>query len=133
MIGVFGYRWIHRAMQVTIVITGISIVVMLIQALSYGSLAGKETSMSTPSAGLFLAGVALLVIDLLSWGPFVSDYTRYLPADTSGKRLFWAIYGGNVVSTILACTVGAYLTALLPDASSPVAAIAKVQVNGPWS
>jgi nucleobase:cation symporter-1, NCS1 family len=131
VIGIFGYRWIHRAMQVTIVITGVSMVIMLIQGLNYGSLPAKETSMTTPAAGLFLAGVALLVIDLLSWGPFVSDYTRYLPADTSGRRLFWAIYGGNVISTILACTVGAYLTALLPNASSPVAAIAKV--SGKWA
>jgi len=51
--------------------------------------------------------------------------------NTSGWRLFWAIYSGNVISTILACTVGAYLTALLPDASSPIAAIAKV--SGKWA
>jgi nucleobase:cation symporter-1, NCS1 family len=131
VIGIFGYRWIHRAMQVTIVITGISMIIMLIQGLRYGSLPAKETSFSTPTYGLFLAGVALLVIDLLSWGPFVSDYTRYLPKNTNGRSLFWAIYSGNVISTILACTVGAYLTALLPTASSPVAAIAKV--SGKWA
>jgi nucleobase:cation symporter-1, NCS1 family len=129
VIGVFGYRWIHRAMQVTIVITSISIVIMLIQGLQH-SLPSGATSMKAPTAGLFLAGVALLVIDLLSWGPFVSDYTRYLPVDTNGRRLFWAIYGGNVLSTVVACTVGAYLTALLPNAT-PIAAIGKI--SGKWA
>ena len=74
--------------------------------------------------------MALLVIDMLSFGPFVSDYTRYLPAATSGRRLFWAIYAGNVLATFFSCAVGAYLAALLP-ALGPVAAIGKV--SGTWA
>ena len=80
MIGIFGYRWIHRAMQATAVVVGVSLVIMFIQGLRYGSLPAREMTLARPSAGLFLAGVALLVIDMLSFGPFVSDYTRYLPA-----------------------------------------------------
>ncbi|MGH3194468.1 MAG: hypothetical protein ACRDNT_00735 [Streptosporangiaceae bacterium] len=94
MIGIFGYRWIHRVIQVTVVVVGLSMIIMLIQGLRYGSLPAKETTMAAPTAGLFLAGAALLVIDMLSWAPFVSDYTRYLPVNTSGRRLFWAIYAG---------------------------------------
>ena len=129
-IGIFGYRWIHRAMQVTVVVVGISMIVMLIQGIRFGSLPAKETSMTVPTAGLFLAGAALLVIDMLSWAPFVSDYTRYLPADTSGKRLFWTIYLGNVITTIISCVLGAYLAALLPELS-PIAAIGKI--SGKWA
>ena len=130
VIGIFGYRWIHRVMQVTIVITALSIIVMFIQALRYGPLPAKETSMHAPTLGLFIAGAALLVIDMLSWAPFVSDYTRYLPVNTSGRRLFWCIYAGNVISTIIACTIGAYLAALLPSLG-PVAAIGKI--SGKWA
>ena len=133
VIGIFGYRWIHRVMQVTIVITGLSIIVMFIQALRYGSLPAKETAMATPTPGLFLGAAALLVIDMLSWAPFVSDYTRYLPVNTSGRRLFWAIYSGNVIATIAACSVGAYLAALLPSVAvdGPVPAIGKI--SGKWA
>jgi nucleobase:cation symporter-1, NCS1 family len=74
--------------------------------------------------------VTLLVIDMLSFGPFVSDYTRYLPAGTSGRRLFWGIYGGNVLATFFSCAVGAYLAALLPSLG-PVAAVGKV--SGSWA
>ena len=80
----------------------------MLQGLRYGSLPAREMTLARPSSGLFLAGVALLVIDMLSFGPFVSDYTRYLPARTSGRRLFWAIYAGNVVATVGSCAVGAY-------------------------
>jgi NCS1 family nucleobase:cation symporter-1 len=130
VIGIFGYRWIHRVMQVTIVVVGLSMIVMLIQGLRYGSLPAKETTLHAPTAGLFLAGAALLVIDMLSWAPFVSDYTRYLPVNTSGRRLFWSIYAGNVASTIIAATLGAYLAALLPSLG-PVAAIGKI--SGKWA
>jgi NCS1 family nucleobase:cation symporter-1 len=70
------------------------------------------------------------VIDMLSFGPFVSDYTRYLPAATNARRLFWAIYGGNVLATFFSCAVGAYLAALLPSLG-PVAAVGKV--SGSWA
>jgi nucleobase:cation symporter-1, NCS1 family len=130
VIGIFGYRWIHRVMQATAVVVGVSLAVMLVQGLRYGSLPAREVGLARPTAGLFLAGVALLVIDMLSFGPFVSDYTRYLPARTDGRRLFWAIYAGNVLATFVSCAIGAYLAALLP-ALGPVAAIGRV--SGPWA
>ena len=85
-----------------------------------------------PRAGLFLAGVALLTIDMLSFGPFVSDYTRYLPAETNGKRLFWAIYAGNVIATIGSCAVGAYLAALLPTIAGGRSA-RSARISGKWA
>src|SRR5262249_10846161 len=135
VIGIFGYRWIHRVMQATAVVVGVSLVIMFIQGLSHGPLPASETSLSsTPSIGLFLGGGALLTIDMLSFGPFVSDYTRYLPAETNGKKLFWAIYGGNVIATIGSCAVGAYIAALLPNVEAkegPVAAIGAA--SGKWA
>jgi nucleobase:cation symporter-1, NCS1 family len=133
IIGIFGYRWIHRAMQATTIVVGVTLVIMFIQALLYKSLPAAESISHRPTAGNFVAGVALLVIDLLSFGPFVSDYTRYLPADTNPRRLFWAIYGGNVIAATVACAVGAYLTALLPKltALGPIPAIAKI--SGTWA
>jgi nucleobase:cation symporter-1, NCS1 family len=130
VIGIFGYQWIHRVMQATAVVTGVALVVMLAQGLRYSALPAGETNWTWPHLGLFLAGVVLLVIDLLSYGPMVSDYTRYLPANTSGRRLFWGIYAGSVLATLFSCGVGAYLAALLP-ALGPVAAIGKV--SGSWA
>jgi NCS1 family nucleobase:cation symporter-1 len=130
VIGIYGYRWIHRAMNATAVIVGLSLVVMLIQGLRHGSLPAAQTTLAAPHAGLFLAGVALLTIDMLSFGPFVSDYTRYMPSATSGPRLFWAIYSGDIISTFISCAIGAYLAALLPSLD-PVSAIG--QVSGKWA
>ena len=133
IIGIVGYRWIHAAMQATAVLVGISLVIMLIQGLHHGSLPAAELTLAAPPGGLFAAGVALLVIDLLSFGPFVSDYSRYLPASTNGHRLFTAIYSGNVLATFISCAVGAYLAAELPalTAASPIGAVGAV--SGTWA
>jgi len=130
VIGIFGYRWIHRVMQATAVVVGVSLVIMFIQGLRHGALPASQTTLARPPAGLFAAGVALLVIDMLSFGPFVSDYTRYLPARTSGHRLFWCIYSGSILATIGSCAIGAYLTALLPSLGT-VAAVGKI--SGKWA
>jgi NCS1 family nucleobase:cation symporter-1 len=130
VIGIFGYRWIHRVTQVTAVVAGAALVIMFALGLRYGALPGGETTWARPASGLLMAGVALLVINMLAYGPFVSDYTRYLPAATSGRRLFWGIYAGNVLAAFCTCAVGAYLAALLP-ALGPVAAVGKV--SGSWA
>jgi NCS1 family nucleobase:cation symporter-1 len=129
VIAAMGYWWIHVTMRVTAVVVGISVVVMLIQGLRH-PLPAAETSLAAPHAGLFLYGVGLLVIDLLTFGPFVSDYSRYLPASTSGPGLFAAIWTGNVISTFISAAVGAYLAALLPNLG-PVSAVG--QVSGKWA
>lgn len=130
VIGIFGYRWIHRGFQATAAIVGVSLVIMVVQGVARGSLPASEMTLARPSAGLFLAGVALLVIDMLSFGPFVSDYTRYMPARTNGRRLFWCIYAGNVLATFISCAIGAYLVALLPSLD-PVTAVGKI--SGSWA
>ncbi len=135
IVGIVGYRWIHYVMQGTALLLGVSMIIMLIQGLTYHtSLSASETSMAHPPLGLFCAAVALLVIDMLSYGPFVSDYSRYLPENTSGRRLFWATYAGNVLATIIACGIGAFLAALLPAivaGGSVVNAVSKV--SGTWA
>jgi nucleobase:cation symporter-1, NCS1 family len=53
VIGVAGYRWIHRVMQATAVVVGVALVIMLIQGLRYGPLPAPELALARPSAGLF--------------------------------------------------------------------------------
>jgi NCS1 family nucleobase:cation symporter-1 len=129
VIGIYGYRWIHRVMQATAVIVGVTIVVMFVQGLGH-ALPASETTLARPPAGLFAAGVALLVIDMLSFGPFTADYSRYLPKETSPWRLIGANYAGNVLATVASCAVGAYLAALLPKLT-PVGAVG--QISGKWA
>ena len=130
VIGVIGYRAIHRLAQLTAVVAGGAIAAVFAVAVSYRGLPHAETALKFPPAGLFIAGVALLVIDMLSFGPFVSDYSRYIRPDARTGTVFTAIWTGNVISTVASAGAGAYLAALLP-ADGSVAAIGKV--CGSWA
>jgi nucleobase:cation symporter-1, NCS1 family len=107
VIGVFGYRWIHRVMQATAVVVGVPLVVMLVQGLRYG-VPARARDEPGPPVGRAVAGVALLVIDMLSFGPFVSDYTRYLPAQTpigsaclAARRVFSSVCFGEIATVLV--------------------------------
>jgi len=39
-------------------------------------------------------------MNMLSWAPYVSDYSRYLPVDVSFRRTFWAIFSGQILSMV---------------------------------
>jgi nucleobase:cation symporter-1, NCS1 family len=130
VIGTIGYRAIHRMAQLTAVVAGGAIIAVIAVALAYKALPSAELVTHVPPAGLFIAGVALFVIDMLSFGPFVSDYTRYVRPDAGTSRVFAWIWTGNVVSTVASGAAGAYLAGLLPKDGS-VAAVAKV--CGTWA
>lgn len=105
-------------------------VVVLIQAISHDAPTGAAAATAPPSFPAFMAATGLFVVTVVSWAPYVSDYSRYLPPTVNLRRTFAAVTLGIGVPTVLCAFLGAYFTSLLPDASSTVAAIG--QISGRW-
>ena len=42
----------------------------------------------------------------ISFGPYVADYSRYLPTKTSSNRVFWAVGLGSLVGSQISMTLG---------------------------
>ena len=59
----------------------------------------------------FLGMASVVGVWQLSYAPYVSDYSRYLPSATSTRAAFWYTYGGTVLGVIGAMSVGAFLVA----------------------
>jgi NCS1 family nucleobase:cation symporter-1 len=130
-LAIFGYRWIHLTQRVLTAVFGVVIVVALIQAAAYGSVQHAYSGFGLSSVPVLIAVIGLFFMNMLSWAPYVSDYSRYLPADVSFGRTFAGIFGGAVASATLFSGLGAWITAMVPIASSnPLAAVAKV--SGLW-
>jgi NCS1 family nucleobase:cation symporter-1 len=45
----------------------------------------------------------------LSYAPYVSDYSRYLPPDTGPRRAFWSSYWGSAIGAVLPMILGALI------------------------
>ena len=50
--------------------------------------------------GLFLLVLSIAATWQITYAPYVADYSRYLPANTSIRAAFWWTYGGSVLATV---------------------------------
>jgi NCS1 family nucleobase:cation symporter-1 len=128
---IYGYDWIHCWQRWMTVILGITFVIVFIHAIDRGGLTGAAASTRAPSVALFMAATGVFVITMASWAPYVSDYSRYLPENVSKTKTFWAVVLGCAIPTSLCAILGAYVTSLLPHASSTVAAVGAIA--GSWT
>ena len=130
-LAIFGYKWIHGAQKVMTAIFAVVIVVALIQAAGYGSVAKADRGFHLASGPILIATIGLFFMNMLSWAIYVSDYSRYLPRNVSFQKTFWAIFLGNVVSTTLFAALGAWIASEVPTGTAnPLGALAKV--SGLW-
>jgi NCS1 family nucleobase:cation symporter-1 len=58
----------------------------------------------------------------ISYAVYVSDYTRYLPADASVPKLIFSVYAGATFSAVWLMSLGALLASYIPNAD-PIAAL----------
>jgi NCS1 family nucleobase:cation symporter-1 len=54
----------------------------------------------------FLGTLSIAALWQLAYAPYVSDYSRYMPADTGGKAAFWSSYWGCCLGSILPMALG---------------------------
>jgi NCS1 family nucleobase:cation symporter-1 len=71
---------------------------------------------------MFILAVAIVATWQISYAPYVADYSRYLPEDSSKKATFWNTYAGSVCASTWMMTLGVLLTTSIPkflDAAGP--------------
>ncbi|MGC8633874.1 MAG: purine-cytosine permease family protein [Candidatus Limnocylindrales bacterium] len=76
-----------------------------------------------PLVGIVLAGAFSYIV---SWGPYASDYSRYLPETTDPAHLAPAVFAGSVLASFWLEVLGALIAILAPGQSNAVAALASV-------
>lgn len=62
--------------------------------------------------GLFLTGIAITFIYAAGYAPYIADYSRYLPKNSSTAATMWWTYAGIALSGIWLFVLGAYLTSV---------------------
>ncbi|TCJ23416.1 purine-cytosine permease family protein [Nocardioides jejuensis] len=106
-----GYRYIHTIGRVSTVVGIIGFSYLGIR------LATQHDISSLLGAKPFDIVTFLLAISLgagwqLTFGPYVADYSRYLPSDTPAPATFWATFAGSVLGSQWSMTLGALVAAI---------------------
>jgi trigonelline permease len=109
-ITVVGLRLIKAIITISAVVIGVLVLVSLGWVFASDAPAQHLTGGHFTATG-FLSMVAVGVVWQIAYAPYVSDYSRYLPASSGARPAFWATYGGSVLSTLvvmaLGCLIGA--------------------------
>jgi nucleobase:cation symporter-1, NCS1 family len=115
VVAVTGYKLIHIVGRIATVvgIVGFSyLAVRVFSQYDVGSVLGaKPFEFAT-----FLLAVALGAGWQLTFGPYVADYSRYLPRSTSDRATFWSTWAGSVIGSTWSMTIGALVAAVAGDA-----------------
>jgi len=88
---------------------------------------GSQGSFTAPG---FFGMVSVGALWQISYAPYVSDYSRYLPPGTGPRQAFWACYAGCSLGAILPMILGA-LIGLAVTTSDVVEGL--VGLTGPFS
>jgi NCS1 family nucleobase:cation symporter-1 len=113
VITLFGYDLIHKMEKYFAVIFAIVFVFVTVLVFRL-PMPPHIWSPGHFTAGPFLLTVSIAATWQLTYAPYVADYSRYLPSNTSSSKTFAYTYGGTVIGTVWMMTLGVLLTALVP-------------------
>ena len=107
IVGVFGYELIHRVEAVMTVVLVVTFAVLTGKLLS-----GNHPIITQPTVhhgdlvGSFILEVTVALSLAISWASYASDYSRYLPASTKRKPVFWYSLAGIVLGYVCIQAIG---------------------------
>lgn len=112
---VIGYDLIHKALRWATYLFIVAYGIFTITALTHVHLSSAQLSLGK---GAFLATPFLIQLGAcasyqLTWAPYVSEYSRYLPESTKTSTTFWYTYIGTSLGGVWMMVLGAYI--LAPD------------------
>ncbi|MFI1814769.1 purine-cytosine permease family protein [Streptomyces sp. NPDC020422] len=111
VVAVVGYRLIHVAGRIATVVGVLGLGYLLVRVLTRYDV-GAHLGDKGFEASTFLLAVGLGAGWQLTFGPYVADYSRYLPRDTSTRATFWSTFAGSVTGSQWAMTLGALTAAV---------------------
>ncbi len=118
---VIGYHFIHVGLRWATWLFIVVYAVFTIGVLFNTSLPSHSFDLGGFHIGLFLVQFGAVVSYQLTWAPYVSEYSRYLPENTKTSTVFWWTYGGSAIGAGI-MLLGAFI--LAPDPTlAPVAAV----------
>lgn len=104
---IFGYRLIHIYTRLLTWCAGAVLVLAFAWIIFVHGLPADLLSKNAPSLTGFLGSMSIAALWQIAYAPYVSDYSRYLPADTGPRVAFWASYGGCTLGSIFPMVLGA--------------------------
>ena len=109
----FGHDLVHAWQKIATIGLVISAVILTVQVLAFKHAAVIHAPKF--SSVTFLAVTVIFVINTAAWAPNISDYSRYLPKNTSFRSGFNAVFWGMNIAVFAFAILGARIVSMLPS------------------
>jgi len=106
---VYGHDLIHLCTRLMTYVSGGAVLLCYLWILFVTGVPASLTGHGTFSAVGFWEMVSMGALWQLSYAPYVSDYSRYLPPDTGPRQAFWSCYWGTALGGVLPMILGALI------------------------
>jgi nucleobase:cation symporter-1, NCS1 family len=123
----FGYNVIHVGLRWATWLFVVAYAVFTIGALFTVHLPKGAFDLGNFDLDAFLVQFGAVVSYQLTWAPYVSEYSRYLPADTKTSTVFWWTYLGSAAGALM-MVLGAFILSQNPKLG-PIEAVGSAADN----
>jgi nucleobase:cation symporter-1, NCS1 family len=111
---IYGHDLIHAYARVMSYVSGAVLVVAAVWIVRVHGLPPDFLARNALSATGLMGTISVAALWQISYAPYVSDYSRYMPADTGAKPAFWASYWGCTLGSLLPMILGAVVGLAAP-------------------
>ena len=127
---IYGHNLIQAFERYMAAILGVLFAIGAVIALTHGSaISAWQPKPVGSTLALFAIVLAASFSYIMSWSPYASDYSRYLPEITSRSYIAIYVFAGAAVASFLTEVVGMLVAIIAPGASSSIAAL-KIAMGG---
>jgi NCS1 family nucleobase:cation symporter-1 len=109
VVTIFGYDLIHAYARLMTYLAGAALLLTFIWIVAVHGVGHGFGSFGHSTVAGFLGTVTAAALWQIAYAPYVSDYSRYMPADTGARPAFWASYWGCSLGSILPMILGAMI------------------------
>lgn len=112
-LAIFGHDWLHKAFRILLYISLPVMTVLTIGVIGGGAGGSWDASHYGFAWPAFMAQFAACAAYNITYAPYVSDYSRYLPTKTRARSVIAAVFFGASSSAIWLIALGAWLSIAL--------------------
>ncbi|MDF3310124.1 purine-cytosine permease family protein [Rhodococcus koreensis] len=112
IVAITGYKLIHIIGRIATVVGIVGFSYLAIRLFANYDVAAV-VGVKSFDVATFLLAISLSAGWQLTFGPYVADYSRYLPRTTSERTTFWSTFAGSVIGSQWSMTFGALIAAVV--------------------
>ncbi len=139
-IAVYGYNAIHAFERVSGIVSVLGYGTIAVVAIAHANVGAPFNPHAPLAAGGEIGAIAfsasLAFAYSVGWAPSASDYSRYLPAASSGRSIAFHAFAGGILPSTALMILGAAAATVVRDAglasATPADTMMLVTGNNPW-